>query len=151
MNSIAIDTAIYHNGRTYAEHGAWLDSLTGDDYRMVHMPIGHLFSLAMVATFKSALLTLEMTTGERLKFLEGIARYVDGPITAAAVEAIEPYCATGAAMMAEINSLPIEKQTIAFQGGDVFRLLARLNPSLLAALRLCSYNGPIPENPRTIQ
>ena len=35
----AADSAIYHNGRTYAEHCAWLDSLVGDEYRIVYTPI----------------------------------------------------------------------------------------------------------------
>jgi hypothetical protein len=138
--------AIYCKGRTYAEHCAWLDSLTGDDYRVVHMPIGHLFTLAMVSTIKRGLLKWEMTAGERLKFLEGIAHAIDGPVTAAAVEAIEPCCDTGAQMLAEINSLPIDKRTTAFSDGDVFCLLAKLNPSLLAALRLCVWHAAVPED-----
>lgn len=148
MNSIAIDTEIYHNGRTYAEHDAWLDSLTGDEYRLVYTPIGHLASLAHIAWFKHGLLNVEMMAHERLRFLNYIACCVEGLITAEAVAAIEPSCATGAEMMLELQKVPREKRIQAFQDGDVFRLLARLNPSLLAALRLCRYNAPIPENPR---
>jgi hypothetical protein len=50
-------------------------------------------------------------------------------------------------MFKELNSLSIGKQTQAFRDGDVFRLLAKLNPSLLTALRLCD-RGPVPEEPR---
>jgi hypothetical protein len=146
MNTAATDGGIYHNGRTYAEHCVWLDSLTGDDYRIVYMPPGHLFTLAMVSTIKRGLLEWEMTADERLKLLEAIASSVNGSITAEAVEALEPCCDTGATMLAEINSLPIDGRTGAFIEGDVFHLLAKLNPSLLTALRLCVWHEAVPEN-----
>jgi hypothetical protein len=140
-----VPTEIYHNGRTYEEHCAWLASLTGDQYRMVHMPIGHLFRMAFVSVIKHALLTCEMTAGERMKFLDGIARSVTGIVTAEAVAAIEPIDPVGLKMVREITSLPIAKQTTAFKDSDVFRLLAQLNPSLLRALRLCRWYEPVPE------
>jgi hypothetical protein len=147
MSNAATDGGIYANGRTYAAHCAWLDSLVGDEYRIVHMPIGHLFNLAEISFLKYALLALEMTAGDRLKILNGIAERVHGSVTEEAVAAIEPCCEIGRKMFAEIHSLSVEKQTQAFDDGNVFRLLARLNPSLLTALRLCAL-GPIPEQPR---
>ena len=136
---------IYHNGRTFAEHCAWLDSLTGDEYRVVHMPIGHLMNLAMVADLKRGLVNFKLSAGDTLRFLEGISGCIYGPVTAEAIAAIEPLCDTGHAMLVEIHSLPIEKRSSAFQEGDVFRLLARLNPSLITALRLCRWHPPVPE------
>ena len=141
--------AIYANGKTYAEHVAWLDSLTGDDYRMVYLPGGHLFNLGEVSYWKRALLKTEMDAGLRLNILQHIGECVFGPVTAEAVAAIEPCCDTGAAMLAEIHSLDIDRQTSAFIKGDVFRLLAKLNPSLLVALRLCMLNDRVPEQPHT--
>jgi hypothetical protein len=145
----ATDVVIYHNGRTYAEHCAWLDSLVGDEYRMVYIPIGHLHSLATISHLKYMLLNFEMTAHERLKTFEVIALCTTGLITNEAVAAIEPCCETGRKMFQELHSLPIEKQTQAFHDGDVFRLLAKLNPSLLTALRLCTWNGGVPAAPRT--
>jgi hypothetical protein len=136
---------IYHKGRTYAEHSAWLESLRGDEYRIVHMPIGHLFNMAFVSYIKHGLLTLQMTASDRLKFLDAIAGTISGPVTAEAVAAIEPADAVGVKMIREIMKLPVERQTRAFDDGDVFRLLAQLNPSLLRALRLCVYHVTIPE------
>lgn len=147
MSNVMDEAEIYHNGRTYAGHCAWLDSLVGDEYRIAHMPIGHLFNLAMASNWKRALLTIEMTADDRLKILDGIAQCVFGPVSAAAVMAIEPIDDTGAEIISEICSLPVEKQTRAFGDGDVFRLLAKLNPSLLVALRLCDI-GEIPAQPR---
>jgi hypothetical protein len=132
-------TEIYHKGRTHAEHCAWLDSLRGDEYRIVHMPIGHLFSMAFVSFIKQGLLTIEMNAGERLKLLDGIATTIYGPITAEAVAAIEPADPVGLKMIREIMKLPIDRQTRAFSDGDVFRLLAQLNPSLLTALKRCHW------------
>lgn len=138
-------TEIYCKGRTYAEHSAWLASLTGDEYRIVHTPIGHLFNIAFVSFLKQGLLTIEMTAGNRLSVLDVIARVVDGPVTAKAIAAIEPADTVGLQMMREIMRLPVERQVNAFSDGDVFRLMARLNPSLLQALRLCVYHSTVPE------
>lgn len=134
-------TEIYHNGRTYAEHSAWLDALTGDEYRMVHMPVGHLFSIAFVSVIKHALLTIEMTAGDRMKLLDGIARVIDGSVTPAALAAIEPADDLGLKMMQEITRLPAPRQTCAFRDADVFRLMAQLNPSLLTALKRCRWSA----------
>ncbi|MCJ9701729.1 hypothetical protein [Bradyrhizobium sp. SHOUNA76] len=134
-------TEIYYNGRTHAEHCAWLDGLTGDEYRIVHMPVGHLFSLAVVSVIKQRLLTVEMTAGHRMKLLDGIATVIDGPVTAEAVAAIEAADPVGLKMMHEIMRLPIERQIHAFRDADVFRLMAQLNPSLLAALKRCRWGA----------
>ena len=96
---------------------------------------------------KRVLLTYKMTVGDRLKFLNGLAECVHGIVTAEAVAAIEPIENIGEQILSEICSLPVEKQTTAFGDGDVFRILARLNPSLLAALRLCTLVN-VPEEPR---
>lgn len=147
MNPAVDHSLIYHNGRTYPEHCARLDSLTGNEWRMVHMPIGHLFSLAIISSLKHALVTVKMGAGDRLKILDGIAEQVYGPVTSAAIAAIDPIDATGREMLREIMKLPREKQTAAFHEGDVFRLLAELNPSLLRALELCQlHEKPGKEN-----
>lgn len=144
INASTVDTAIYHAGRTHAEHTAWLASLAGDEYRFVHMPRGHLFNLAEVSLLKRFLLTMEMPAALRLQTLETIVGCAFGPVTAEAIEAIEPCCDTGAAIFAELNSVAIEKRTNAFEDGDVFRILAKLNPSLFRALELCQWRGAVP-------
>jgi hypothetical protein len=141
------DAGIYHNGRTYAEHCAWLESLTGNEWRIVHMPRGDLMDLAYISTFKHALLNIEMTAGERLRFLDGIAACVRGPVTSDAVEVIQPACDTARQILNEISGVGPARACQAFSDGDCFRILARLNPSLLRALELCQL-GPVPEIPR---
>ena len=89
-----------------------------------------------------------MTAEQRLKTLEVIALCVHGLLTEEAAAAIEPCCETGRKMFQELNSLPMEKRSRAFDTGDVFRLLANLNPSLLSALRLCQFNESVPDQPR---
>jgi hypothetical protein len=146
-SNTATDGGIYHKGRTHAEHCAWLASLEGDELRIVYIPRGHLFNFAEISVLKRSLLTAKMTAGERLKILDCIARCIFGPVTQEAIAAIDPCCDAGAEIIREINSLPLEKRSTAFGDGDVFRLLAKLNPSLLAALRLCTL-GTVPEEPR---
>jgi hypothetical protein len=141
-------TLVYANGRTYPEHSAWLDSLVGDEYRIVYLPIGHLYNLAKISHLKYMLLNLKMTAHERMKTLEIIHLCIDGSVTGESVAAIDPCCETGRKMFEELDSLPLEKRTTAFHDGDVFRLLAELNPSLLTALRICFLNREVPEVPR---
>jgi hypothetical protein len=139
MNSAAIHGEIYHKGRTYVEHCAWLDSLTGDDYRIVHMPIGHLFNLAEASWLKRFLVTFSTTGDVRQKALNGLASMAFGPVSPEAIAAIEPADDTGKEIIRTITALPVSQQMTAFQKGDVFRLMAQLNPSLLTALKLCSW------------
>jgi hypothetical protein len=141
-------TEIYYNGRTQAEHCGWVDSLIGDDYRVLLMPIGHLFDLAEVSFLKYVLVKTETAARERMKMLDMIAGCVFGSVSAEAIAAVDPMCVKGVQIFSEILDLPVEKQTKAFSAGDVFRLLARLNPNLLTALRLCRL-GSIPDEPRT--
>jgi hypothetical protein len=147
MSNTATNNEIYANGRTYPEHCAWLDSLVGDEYRIVHLPIGHLFNLVEISYLKYILLKLETTAQQRLRALDAIAICDAGSVTQEAVAAIEPCCESGREIMRELYSLPMGEQTWAFRDGDVFRILSRLNPSLLTALRLCD-RGPVPEVPR---
>lgn len=137
--------AIYHNGRTYSAHCAWLDSLRGDEYRIVHTPVGFLFDLAMVAAIKRILAAGNADTDTVLRCLEMLSRIADGFITHAAIGVVKPMCDRGQKILRQITSLPVEKQIRAFSDGDVFRLLAKLNPSLLTALGLCAWRGPVPE------
>lgn len=143
MNAALQDTAIYANGRTYAEHCAWVESLRGDEWRIVHMPIGHLLNLAEVAYFKYALLKFRLTAAWQMKLLEGINSCAYGPVTAAAIEAIDPACDTAVQMLHELHKVPRGETARAFAAGGIFRLLSKLNPSLLTALRLCQL-GPVP-------
>jgi hypothetical protein len=145
MNNAAVDGSIYHNGRTYAEHTAWLDSLEGDEYRIVHMPSGHLFNMAEVSLIKRRLLKFEFPIDIKIRALETITGCAYGPVTAEAVQAIEPCCDIGAQMLKEIHSLDRRQQFRAFREGDVFRLMAKLNPSLLRALELGQHNDPVPQ------
>jgi hypothetical protein len=128
---------IYANGRTHQQHCAWLASLDGDEKRIVHMPIGHLFSLAVVADLKRALATIRMSSTDRMRILDGIEGCIHGPVTREAVATIKPADDGSREIMHEITTLPVQGQIYAFRDGDVFRLVSRLNPSLLVALRLC--------------
>jgi hypothetical protein len=137
MNNAAVDGSIYHNGRTDAEHVAWLDSLEGDERRLVFMPPGHLFNLAEISLLKRGLLKFDLPMDVKMRALETITGCAFGPVTSEAIAAIEPCCDVGAEMFKELHSLERSQQSRAFADGDVFRLLAKLNPSLLRALDLC--------------
>lgn len=145
MNAAVDHSQIYHNGRTFPEHCAWLDSLTGDDYPMVYMPPGCLINLAYVSYFKLALLTVEMPAAVRLRLLEAIAGMVSGSVTAEAVAAIEPACNTAVEMFHELHKVGTTQVSRAFHDGNMFSLLAKLNPSLLRALELCHRHQPAPQ------
>lgn len=130
--------AIYANGRTYEQHRGWLDSLEGDEKLIVYTPIGHLFSLALVAIMKRALLNIPMSASDRLRILDGIENCAQGCVTREAIAVVEPADDGSREIMREITRLPISAQVMAFHDGDVFRLVSKLNPSLLLALRICA-------------
>lgn len=136
---------VYQNGRTYAEHSAWLDSLRGDEYRIVHMPIGCLLDLAMASEIKWILATGKADTETAFRCLKMLSEIAEGIITAQAISAVQPICSRGRAIMKQIHALPVEKQCRAFGDGDVFRILAKLNPSLLTALQVCTWHSAVPE------
>ena len=137
---------IYCNGRSYEEHCAWIDALEGEEWLMVHTPRGHLLSIACVSNFKYALMNFEMSADERLKCLNGISSMVFGCVTEEAIAAIEPACDIAVKMFAELNSLPKERVSQAFDDADMFRKLAKLNPSLVTALERCSHAAECPRS-----
>lgn len=132
-----MSTEIYANGRTYEEHSAWLNSLDGDEKRIVHTPPGVLMNLAYIAWFKYFLLNVPMRAGDRMDVFDCISGCITGMVTVEAVEAIEPAGAPERAIFHELRSLPKEKVSQAFFDGDCFRTMARCNASLLRALELC--------------
>jgi hypothetical protein len=114
MSNAITDGGIYANGRTHAEHCAWLNSLQpdSDEYRIVFMPCGYLFNLADISYLKYALMTAGMTSGERSKILDAIASAVVGPVTWEAIAVIEPCCDTGREILEEIKSLDVDEQYV---------------------------------------
>jgi hypothetical protein len=143
MNNATLD-GIYANGRTYLEHCAWLASLKGDDYRKVYTPVGHLENLVEIAYFKRALLKFSLPPDLQLRILEFIASCADGCLSAEAIAAVQPSCDTAAEILNEFNKLDPRMRRLTWRDRDMFSLYAKMNPSLLIALRLCSLNGHIP-------
>ncbi|MCX7313807.1 MAG: hypothetical protein NTV56_19335 [Alphaproteobacteria bacterium] len=128
---------IYHNGRTSDEHSAWLDNLKGDERLIVHAPVGHVHTILIASTVKRAL-QYSMTLRMRSDFLEGLERLIDGRvITEKVMAAIKPADDVSFAMIREADALPVFKKYEVLASVEVFGALAKLNPSLLDALRLC--------------
>lgn len=122
-------------------------------------PPGYLYTIAIVSYFKRGLVTIEMPVAERLHFLETINGWVDAYFTEPALAAIEPACKTGAEMIQEClkvdrpNDWKKGRSLDLMASREVFGRLVALNPSLLAALRLCRARGndaaaAAPESPR---
>jgi hypothetical protein len=130
-----------------AERSAWMASLSDDEWAILHTPVGYLSMLLTAAFTKHTLARCEMTAGDRLRLLEGLANLVDARFSAAALAVIEPACDTAVAMIMEAHSLDTEGS----HGAASYRLLTswsvfghfvRLNPSLLAAIRLMTWTPP---------
>jgi len=121
----------YCNGRTYAEHCAWIDSLNEDQTIILHTPIGHRYSLVMIAVTKR-FLTTKLPTETRLKLLEFLERE---EASGFAVAMVQPICDDGYAIYREAQKLGAHKALDVYASWDVFNALVALNPSLLDAIK----------------
>ena len=130
---------------TSDEHSAWLDSLSDDDRMIVFMPEGYLSELIIISQLKRALATEGATVAERMEFLEGLSGLAREPLTAEAVAAVAPACDAAIKMIHEAMTLNTNDMWRLIGRFDVFSEFARLNPSLLAAVKLCDVNCPPPK------
>ena len=134
---------------TTEEHCAWLDSLSDDGWTIVHVPPGYLCNLIIISQLKCALATNGATVGERMELLEGLNTFTDKFLTAEAVAAVEPACNTALKMVHEAMALNTNEMWRLMGRFDVFSEFAKLNPSLLTAIRLCNRNVSMPARNKT--
>ena len=134
MSNAITDGGIYHNGRTYAEHCAWIDSLNADETLILHAPAGYRYTLVEISDLKRVL-QAEIPAEYRLQFLEFLdresARWGEEIIAS-----IAPMCDAGAEIVREARKLGSKQALDAFAKFDVFSAFCALNPSLLEALRM---------------
>jgi hypothetical protein len=131
---------------TDEQRSAWLDGMTPDEKLVVYTPPGYLSTLVIVAYTKRALVSYEIPIGERLRMLETINGFVDTAFTAEALAVIEPACHTAMEMIHECLQVDEGKPRLgkAFDlmaSWEVFGHLLKLNPSMLAAIKLFPAHG----------
>lgn len=120
-----------------------MNSTTTDPEFDLVGPVGWRFSLLGASLGKRALATLKMTAGERLEVLERLAAIAGCGVTEAAIAAVEPADAISAKIICEAMTLDPPEALGAPEAAkllsehDQFSALARLNPSLVTALKLC--------------
>jgi hypothetical protein len=105
---------------------------------IIQSPTGWLYTLVAASLAKRRVEAPGLLIPDRLRLLEGLGKLSGGSVTAAAVAHVAPACATAEAM-ADAAGYNLD----VFGTCDVFREFARLNPSLLEALRLCGSFYPI--------
>jgi hypothetical protein len=137
MSNAITDDGIYANGRTHAEHCAWLDSLQGDEKQIVHCATGHKYTLVVFSIVKRYLAE-EMSSEYRLRFLGYLDKLADAWLTAEAVAMIEPMCDDGYEIVTEARKLGWQKAFDTFAKYEVFSAFVALNPSLMKAIRFCN-------------
>jgi hypothetical protein len=134
MSDATTDREIYCNGKTFAEHCAWIDSLSPDETLILHTPAGHRYTLVVIADIKRVL-QAEFPAEYRLQFLEFLDRQSAG-WGAETIASITPMCDAGAEIEREARKLGSKQALDAFAKFDVFSAFCALNPSLLEALRM---------------
>jgi hypothetical protein len=134
MSNAVTDGGIYANGRTYAEHCAWLDSLNDDETAIVHTPVGHRYMLVVISEAKRMLL-MDLPAEHRLKFLEHLDRRTD-TFTADVIAQIQPMCDEAYEMVKEARKLGPGKSLDILARWEVFNAFVALNPSLLTAIKM---------------
>jgi hypothetical protein len=110
------------------------------DAAIINLPPGYRADLALISYFKHELVSCELTVGERLRMLEAIEGCVRGPLTAAAITAVEPANEALAAVITQA----IRAAAGSEDGAPCFDILDRtfedlmaLNPSIRQAVTLC--------------
>jgi hypothetical protein len=134
MSNAITDGGIYCDGRTYAEHCAWLDSLNADQNLIVHTPVGHRYTLVVISELKR-MLASEIPTKHHLRFLEFLDDHSD-VWPPEIIASIEPMSDAGAEIVREARKLGASKALDKCAEWDVFNAFIALNPSLLEALRM---------------
>jgi hypothetical protein len=135
-NAMTDDTEIYANGRTYAEHCAWIEAMNDDESLILHCPTGHRYTLVFVSIVKM-LLAEEMPQAYRLRFLEWLDKCGDQWLSADAIAAVQPMCADGHEMVREAQKLGPRKVLDVLARCEVFNAFVALNSSLLTAIKIC--------------
>jgi hypothetical protein len=120
------------------ERRAWLASMTPDEHETVMCPVGFRFNIIIAGYTKYALATCPMDAKTRLEMLEGLES-----LGISALTAIEPCCETSFQMIEEaLRSDGKEKLSRSFDiltSWEIFNHLLRLNPSWMAAVKLCGF------------
>ena len=117
-----------------------LDNLSDDEWMIVHASVGQRCDLVVISQIKSALATTGMTVAERMFFLEALNTMATHEhLSAEVVARVEPACNTALRMLHEAMALGKERHHL-IGGFEMFCVFLKLNPSLLAALKLCNRN-----------
>jgi hypothetical protein len=134
MNNAAADSEIYTNGRTYAEHCAWIESMTDDEKEILYCPVGHRATFVMISIIKRWL-QLDLEAEYRLKFLEFLDRR-SNDFTREAIAQIEPMCDEAHEIYKEAMKLGAKKALDVLGRCEVFSAFIALNPSILTAIKM---------------
>jgi hypothetical protein len=135
MSNATTDGGIYANGRTYAEHHAWIESMTDDEKAILYCPVGHRYTLVFVSLVKR-LLAAEMEPAYRLRFLEWLDKCAANWLTPETIAALHPMCDDGYEMVREAQKLGASKMFDVFARWEVFNAFVALNPSILTAIEM---------------
>jgi hypothetical protein len=117
-----------------------------------HTPVGYRYTMVLVAWTKAMLVSCKnMPVGDRLRMLEAINGFVDDNFTEAALAAIEPACPTAVEMIQECLKVDegnprSGKAFDLMASSEVFGHLLKLNPSMLAAIKLFRTNPARPSS-----
>jgi hypothetical protein len=114
-----------------------------DEEVIDHTPVGYRWLIVYAAIFKRVLANDPMTTGERLKMLEALNGMVGGWFTTAALAVLAPADDATMAIVREAWKLDGDNPALSpsfdvLTGSEVFDSLVRANPSILAAIKICT-------------
>jgi hypothetical protein len=125
---------------TSAQRSEWIDSLSADEKLILNCPPGYLWMIIMASWVKHWLVTVKMTTEERLEILEKLNGLTDEKFTAEALATIKPANDISVQMIEEARKLDdagdLSRSFDVLVGWETFGHLVRLNPSILDAIKL---------------
>jgi hypothetical protein len=135
MSNAVTDGGIYANGRTYAEHHAWIEAMNDDEKAILYCPVGHRWTLVVISEAKR-FLSMDISAEHRLRFLEFLDGCAGNFLTAQAISIIEPMCDEAFEMVKEARKLGAKKALDIFARWEVFNAFIALNPSLLTSIKM---------------
>ena len=125
MSNAAVDGSIYHKGRTYAEHCAWLDSLELAQYTPAFVD-NHIDLALLPSLVEQDLKELGVASmGHRKKLLQAIGALAGEPAPAATLSAAAPTNRSMSCVRAMMVPVP-SRITPIQPGGNFCRLRMRV-------------------------
>jgi hypothetical protein len=125
--------------KSFEDHSAWQAGWNEDERLVAHCPPGYWQMLVEIAQIERILLD-KLPADLRLRFLQTLNNRVYGILTLEAMQCVDPACDVAMKRLNEMDSLNREDKWRLMHKWNVIAAFINLNPSILRAIKLMSFN-----------